>query len=411
MINIAVLGFGTVGSGVFEVIRRNHDIVAKKARDEVRIKYVLDLRDLVGQPVQEVLTHDFKDIINDDEVRIVVEVMGGTGVAYTFVKEALLKGKHVVTSNKALVAAYGSELLEIAKEKNVNFLFEASVGGGIPILRPLNQCLTADKILEIMGILNGTTNYILTEMTEKAKDFNEVLKDAQKLGYAEADPTADVEGYDACRKIAILSSLAYGKTAKYEEIYTEGITKITLKDIAYAKHLDSVIKLVGTSRNLPEGISAMVAPVILHHSHPLATVNGAFNAIFVKGNVLGDTMYYGSGAGSLPTASAVVSDVVDAARHLEENVPMDWAPEKLEILNIDEVQVKALVRVAAENLEKAKEQALEIFADGQIVDLLEDDDEFAILSGMETERSLKEKKVLLAEKMQVRNHIRMEVSV
>lgn len=411
MINIAVLGFGTVGSGVFEVIRRNHDIVAKKARDEVRIKYVLDLRDFVGQPVQEVLTHDFKDIINDDEVRIVVEVMGGTGVAYTFVKEALLKGKHVVTSNKALVAAYGSELLEIAKEKNVNFLFEASVGGGIPILRPLNQCLTADKILEIMGILNGTTNYILTEMTEKAKDFNEVLKDAQKLGYAEADPTADVEGYDACRKIAILSSLAYGKTAKYEEIYTEGITKITLKDIAYAKHLDSVIKLVGTSRNLPEGISAMVAPVILHHSHPLATVNGAFNAIFVKGNVLGDTMYYGSGAGSLPTASAVVSDVVDAARHLEENVPMDWAPEKLEILNIDEVQVKALVRVAAENLEKAKEQALEIFADGQIVDLLEDDDEFAILSGMETERSLKEKKVLLAEKMQVRNHIRMEVSV
>lgn len=411
MIAIAVLGYGTIGSGVYEVIHRNQAIVARKAGQEIKIKHVLDLREFPGQPVQELITHNFEDIIQDEEVKVVVEVMGGVDVPYKFVKQALLKGKHVVTSNKALVAAHGPELLEIARQKKINFLFEASVGGGIPIIRPLTSCLTADKILEITGILNGTTNYILTEMTEKGKTFEEVLKVAQDLGYAEKDPTADIEGHDACRKIAILSSLAYGKTVHFEEIYTEGITKITAKDIAYAKKKNAVIKLVGSSKNTDKGISAMVAPVILSLSHPLSTVNGVFNAIFVKGNVLGDTMYYGSGAGSLPTASAVVADVVDAVRHINENIGVDWSSEKLEILDIQNVPVMGFIRVAAEDQQAAKDVCSKIFESSEFMDLEEKDDEFAVLTGKETEGSMKEKIALLKKEAaikEVRNMIRME---
>ena len=241
MVNIAILGFGTVGSGVYEVVTKNNEVITRKAGMEINVKYVLDLREFPEHEVNKVLTHNIDDILNDDSVQVVVEVMGGVDVPYQFVKGALEKGKHVVTSNKALVAAKGPELLHIAKQKNVNFLFEASVGGGIPILRSMNRSLTADVILEVMGILNGTTNYILTEMTENDLAFDDVLKTAQELGYAEKDPTADVEGYDACRKIAILSSLAYGKTANFEEILTEGITKITKTDICYAKKCKSVI--------------------------------------------------------------------------------------------------------------------------------------------------------------------------
>lgn len=411
MVNIAVLGYGTIGSGVFKVLRRNQEIIDKKAGEEIRIKYVLDLREFPNDPVEKILTHDFQTILNDDDVKVVVEVMGGTGAAYKFVKEALLKGKHVATSNKALVAAYGPELLQIAREKNVNFLFEASVGGGIPIIRTFNHALTADNILEITGILNGTTNYILTEMTQKGASFDEVLKEAQKLGYAEADPTADVEGYDACRKIAILSSLAFGKTANFKEIYTEGITKITNRDIAYAKKIHSVIKLIGTSKNLPEGISAMVAPVILSTSHPLAMVHGAFNAIFVKGNVLGDTMYYGKGAGSLPTASAVVADVVDIIRHIDENIPVDWTQEKLPILNMKDVPVRALVRISAKNLEGAKVLAQDYFEQSQIIQLEDADDEFGLITAKETEAGLKEKIEQLGKGAEIRNVIRLQVSL
>lgn len=411
MVNIAVLGYGTIGSGVFKVLRRNQEIIDKKAGEEIRIKYVLDLREFPNDPVEKILTHDFQTILNDDDVKVVVEVMGGTGAAYKFVKEALLKGKHVATSNKALVAAYGPELLQIAREKNVNFLFEASVGGGIPIIRTFNHALTADNILEITGILNGTTNYILTEMTQKGASFDEVLKEAQKLGYAEADPTADVEGYDACRKIAILSSLAFGKTANFKEIYTEGITKITNRDIAYAKKMHSVIKLIGTSKNLPEGISAMVAPVILSTSHPLAMVHGAFNAIFVKGNVLGDTMYYGKGAGSLPTASAVVADVVDIVRHIDENIPVDWTQEKLPILNMKDVPVRALVRISAKNLEGAKVLAQDYFEQSQIIQLEDAADEFGLITAKETEAGLKEKIEQLGKGAEIRNVIRLQVSL
>ena len=288
---VAILGYGTVGSGVFEVINSNPAGIARRAGEEVTVKYVLDLRDFPGDPVESVLVHDFAKIVDDPEVGVVVEVMGGVEPAYTFVKEALLKGKSVCTSNKELVAKHGAELLEIAKQKKENFLFEASVGGGIPIIRPLNQSLTVDEIQEITGILNGTTNYILTKMREEGLDFDTVLADAQAKGYAERNPEADVEGYDAGRKIAILTSLAYGMQVDYEDIYTEGITKITKDDIAYALTAGADIKLFGTSRAVDGQVYAMVAPRMIDKSHPLYAVNDVFNAVLVRGNFLGDVMF------------------------------------------------------------------------------------------------------------------------
>ncbi len=406
MINIAILGYGTVGSGVFEVITKNKDIVNKKAGEEINIKYVLDLREFPGMPVEKVLTHNIDDILDDESVKVVVEVMGGVEPAYTFVKSALLKGKSVATSNKALVAAHGPELIQIARDKNVNFFFEASVGGGIPIIRPLNECLTADKILEITGILNGTTNFILTKMSKKGRNFEDVLKKAQELGYAEKDPTADIEGHDACRKIAILSSLAFGKTANFEKIHTEGITKITKRDFEYAKELDCEIKLVGTSKRLENGISAMVAPIMLKKNHPLSTVDGVFNAIFVKGNMLGDTMYYGSGAGSLPTASAVVSDVIDAIRHIGENVHIDWEDEELDILELKDVPVYGFIRMSGD-LKTIKTESKVLFEGCEFVDIGYED-EIAVLTGKETEGSLNEKIEILRKAAEVRSIIRMD---
>lgn len=337
MINIAVLGYGTVGSGVVEVIRTNHTSINKKAGEYINIKYVLDLRDFPGDPVEEVLVHDFETIINDPEIQIVVEVMGGVEPAYTFTKRALEAGKSVCTSNKELVAKHGVELLAIAKERDINYLFEASCGGGIPIIRPLNSSLTADEIDEITGILNGTTNYILSQMAENGSDFDEVLKDAQDKGYAERNPEADVEGYDACRKIAILSSLAFGDHVDYEDIYTEGITKITATDIKYAKVMGTSIKLLATSKKVGDKFYAMVSPVMIDRKSPLYSVNDVFNAIFVHGNVLGDAMFYGSGAGKLPTASAVVADVVDCAKHLHRNIMMSWSSKKLDLMDVEEV--------------------------------------------------------------------------
>lgn len=313
MVQVAVLGYGTVGSGVVEVLETNWESIAKKAGEEIKIKYVLDLRDFPGQPVEKVLVHDYEVIVNDPEVQIVVEVMGGVEPAFTFTKRALEAGKCVCTSNKELVARHGLELLELAKEKQVNYMFEASCGGGIPIIRPLSSSLTADEIDEISGILNGTTNYILTEMAEKYADFNKVLKEAQDKGYAERNPEADVEGHDACRKIAILSSLAYGSHVNYEKIYTEGITKITVEDMKYAAAMGKSVKLLATSKREGDKFSAMVCPVLVGRDNPLYSVSGVFNAIFVHGNMLGDAMFYGSGAGKLPTASAVVADVVDEA--------------------------------------------------------------------------------------------------
>jgi homoserine dehydrogenase len=330
---IAVMGYGTIGSGVVDVLRINKDKIAKRAGEPVEVKYILDLRDFPGDPMEDFLVHDYQTIVNDPEVGVVVETMGGVEPAYTFVKAMLEAGKQVATSNKNLVAAKGAELIAIAREHNVNFQFEASVGGGIPIIRPLNKCLTADEIEEITGILNGTTNYMLTKMTEEGADFDEVLKDAQAKGYAEKDPTADIEGHDPTRKIAILTSLVCGKQVDFEEIYCEGITGITAEDIRYAKSMHRSIKLLASSRKVKDSYSCMVAPFLLPAEHPLCGVNGVFNGIFVHGNVLGDAMFYGSGAGKLPTASAVVADVVDMVKHQHTNIYIDWVSDKMELVD------------------------------------------------------------------------------
>ena len=348
MIKIAVMGYGTIGSGVVEVLATNKDSIAKRAGDEIEVKYVLDLRDFPGDPIEDKVVHDYQTIVNDPEVSVVVETMGGVEPAYTFVKAMLEAGKHVTTSNKALVADKGAELIALAKEKNVNFLFEASVGGGIPIIRPLNSCLTADEIEEITGILNGTTNYMMTKMSNEGLEFEDVLKDAQEKGYAEKDPSADIEGYDACRKIAILTSLVCGQQVDFNDIHTEGITKISATDIKYAKQMGRVIKLLASSKKTENGYSAMVAPFLLSPEHPLYNVNDVFNAIFVHGNVLGDAMFYGSGAGKLPTASAVVADIVDIAKHLNHNILIDWSSKKLELVDYKKAENVFFVRTTAD---------------------------------------------------------------
>ena len=364
MIKVAILGYGTVGSGVVEVLTTNAGIIAKRAGQEVGVKYVLDLRDFPGDPIQSKVVHDFQIILDDPEVDIVVETMGGTKPAYEFVKKALLAGKSVCTSNKELVAAYGAELVHLAKSKSVNFLFEASVGGGIPVIRPLSQSLTADKILKINGILNGTTNYILTKMAKEGSDFDVVLKEAQELGYAEKDPTADVEGYDACRKIAILTSLAYGKQVNYEEVYTEGITKITAEDFKYAEKLEAAIKIFGSSRKEGGKLYAMVAPQMIRRDNPLFAVEGVFNAICVTGNMLGDVMFYGKGAGKEATASAVVSDVVDAVKHMNINVMTIWEDEKMIVEPMEEMENRFFVRIGKEEKEKVEK----LFDEPEFVD-------------------------------------------
>ena len=367
MIQIAVMGYGTVGSGVVEVLSTNQASIDKRVGEEVRVKYVLDLRDFPGDPVESVLVHDFETIVNDPEVKVVVEVMGGVEPAYTFTKRCLLAGKSVCTSNKALVAAHGAELLQIAKDKNLNYLFEASVGG-IPIIRPLQTCLTADEIVEISGILNGTTNYILTNMTYGGASFDDALKDAQDKGYAERNPEADVEGHDACRKIAILTSLVSGQRVDFEDIYTEGITKVTAEDIKYADKLGRVIKLLAMSKKEADGkYYAMVAPFLIDAANPLYSVNGVFNAIFVEGNMLGDSMFYGSGAGKLPTASAVAADVVDACKNLNENLGFYWSDEKLVLGDTRDDKRRFLVRVKGDaQADKAAMEAL--FGPVEVVD-------------------------------------------
>ena len=366
MLNVSVLGYGTVGSGVVEVLHTNKESIAKKAGQELNVKYILDLRDFPGDPFADKVVHDFNIIVNDPEVQIVVETMGGVKPAYDFVKACLEAGKSVCTSNKELVAKHGAELLAIAKDKNVNFFFEASVGGGIPIIRPINECVTGDVIEEISGILNGTTNYILSKMSTDGSDFDSVLKDAQDKGYAERNPEADVEGYDACRKIAILTSLAYGKQVDFEDIYTEGITKITDVDIKYAKALGASIKIFGSSKNVDGKIYAKVAPVMINAEHPLFMVNDVFNGIFVKGNMVGDLMFYGSGAGKLPTASAVVGDVVAAAKS-KENVPVIWEQEKLEIADIKEASQRFFVRLSGDKAANESKVAA-AFGNVQVVD-------------------------------------------
>ena len=326
MVNVAILGFGVVGSGVAEVLVTNGPHIDQKVDDLIRLKYILDVRDFPDSPFADKVVHDFSVIENDPEVSIVVETIGGARAALDFTRRALRAGKSVVTSNKELVAEHGCELLALAAEQGVSYLFEASVGGGIPILRPLNQCLAANEIEEITGILNGTTNYILTRMIRGGLSFDAALKEAQANGYAEQDPTADIEGHDACRKICILASLAFGRHIYPRQVPAEGITGVTLSDVAWAEACGKKLKLLGRAIRQADGrVCAYVSPHLVDVENPLAGVEDVFNAIAVKGNAIGDVMFYGRGAGKLPTASAVVADVIDAAKHRDEKKRVFWA--------------------------------------------------------------------------------------
>ena len=327
MIDIAIMGHGVVGSGVVEVLCHNSQSISKRAADEINIKYILDLRDFPDSPLADRFIKDFEVIVNDPDIKIVIECMGGLNPAYTFVKRCLEAGKSVVTSNKELIATKGQELLAIAKANNLNLLFEASVGGGIPIIRPIIQCLAANEISEIIGILNGTTNFILTKMIKEGMSFEDALEMAQKLGYAERDPSADVDGIDACRKIAILSSLAFGTHVPPELINTEGIRNITLTDVKYAEKWGGVIKLIGRVVKREDGtVLPAVYPAFIPHFSQLSSVDDVFNAILVRGDAIGDVMFYGRGAGKLPTASAVVADVVDCVKHIKSRKYLYWEP-------------------------------------------------------------------------------------
>ncbi len=362
MVNVAVLGYGVVGSGVVEVIKKNSSSISMRAGETICVKKVLDIRDFPGDPEKELLTKDAEEVFGDETISIIVETIGGAGIAYEFTRRALQSGKHVVTSNKELVASRGPELLKMARDNGVYYFYEASVGGGIPIIRPLNQCLAANEINAVTGILNGTTNYILTQMKREGKSFEEALKNAQAKGYAEADPTADVEGHDACRKIAILSSIAYHQYVDYKKIPTEGISGITVADMQYAEAMDSTIKLVAQSKKIGDKICARISPAIVAKEHPLANVEDVFNAIVVSGNALGDAMFYGRGAGKLPTASAVVADIIDIVKHMGLNQEDVWeVREEENMMDPGTVEGKYFIRAGTSRPEEASRRIGEVF--------------------------------------------------
>ena len=399
IVKAGLLGLGTVGSGVYKLVERQKDEMALKAGAGLEISKILvhnisKKRDGVDASL---LTDKWEDIITDDEIEIVIEVMGGIEPARTMILEALHAGKNVVTANKDLVATHGHELLEAAEESGVDFLFEAAVAGAIPIIRPLKQCLAANEISEVIGIVNGTTNFILTKMIEEGMDFDDALALATELGYAEADPTADIEGLDAGRKVAIMASIAFHSRVTFADVYTEGITKITAKDVQYAEEFGDVIKLLGVAHNTEDGIEVAVHPMMIPKEHPLASVRDSFNAVFVRSDAADDTMFYGRGAGELPTASAVVSDVVDCARHIGKIITCFWDAEDVKLTNVDEVERAFFVRV-----EKAKEQeAKETFGDVKEV-TAGVDGEFAFVTGRMSEKEFNEK----AEKVGVISRIR-----
>lgn len=388
MAKVAVLGYGTVGSGVVEVLDTNANEVAKSAGEKIELKYILDLRDFPGDKHESQVVHDINIILDDPEVDVICETMGGIEPAFTFEKQALSKGKCVCTSNKELVAAHGPELVELAKKNGVSYLFEASVGGGIPVLRSINDSLKHEKIDSITGILNGTTNYILTKMDKEGVGFATVLKKAQEKGYAERNPEADVEGYDACRKIAILSSLMSGKHVDYEDIYTEGITHISIEDFEYARALNMAIKLLAMCKRNENGFFTIVAPFLIPYEHPLANVNGVFNAINVHGNMLGDVMFYGKGAGKNATASAVVADVIDMVKHKGKHIEVNMNSEKAKLTSKDNAVRRFFVRVP----ESLKDQATELFgSDIDVVKINSISGEFAFITDLISEKDFEEK--------------------
>lgn len=392
--DVAIMGYGVVGSGVAELLTKNHDSIVKKSTQPgLEIKYILDLRDFPGDAHEALMTKNFEDILRDDDVKIVVETMGGLHPAYEYTVACLNAGKSVVTSNKELVANKGYELLTLADSKNVNYLFEASVGGGIPIIRPISQCLAANEIDEIAGILNGTTNFILTKMFGEGMSFEQALTLAQDNGYAEKDPTADVEGHDACRKICILASLCFGKHVYPAGIYTEGITKITSADVEYAQIWGGVIKLIGRAARVgPDRIAAMVSPAFVKKQSQLASVNDVFNAILVRGDAIGDVVFYGRGAGKLPTASAVIADVIDCAKHFYKKKQFGWEDSPAEYVTDYLDSVTALyIRAYAEDPAQALEDARRLF---DAVPLLKADapgNEIAFVTAKEPERVLRAK--------------------
>ena len=404
MIHVAVMGYGTIGSGVVEILEKNRETITKRTGDTVNVKYVLDLREFPGTPVENKIVHDFSVIENDPEVTMVIETMGGLNPAYPFVKACLEAGKHVATSNKALVAAHGTELLRIAGEKNVNFFFEASVGGGIPIIRPLYTSLAGEEIEEITGILNGTTNYILTRMDKEGETFESALKEAQDLGYAERNPEADVEGHDTCRKIAILTAMATGHEVDYEDIHTEGITSISDVDFKYAEKLGTSVKLFGSSRIKDGEIHAWVAPVMIGKDHPLYSVSDVFNGILVKGNMLGTSMFYGSGAGMLPTASAVIADIIEAVQNRNRHVEMGWDDSRLAIAPIETSSCRFFIRIKGIAEERLAE-VQKVFGDVTVIEL-DHMDEFAVVTDVMTEAEYEKKAKELSG---IRQRIRAEV--
>ena len=397
VVNVAVMGHGVVGSGVVEVLLNHEENIAKKAKNTIHVKYILDLRDFPALSYSDRFIKSFDPILQDDSVRVVVEVMGGIHLAYDYVKACLEKGKSVVTSNKELVAQCGAELLKIANENNVNFLFEASVGGGIPVLRPIAQCLAANDLYEVYGILNGTTNFILTKMIKEKMDFNSALKLAQQLGYAEKDPTADVEGIDACRKICILASISFGKHVYPNQVSTEGISQITLQDVTFAQRAGYVIKLIGHAMLLEEGkVTVAVYPALVPVENQLANVDDVFNAIMVRGDAIGDVMFYGRGAGKLPTASAVVADVIDCVKHLQARKYLSWEDgSKDYVVPLGTIKTRLYVRVAVENIAEAQSVLESVFGKLDYLNTPAEQNTLAFITPYDTENILRKKLSLL----------------
>lgn len=409
MAKIAVLGYGTVGSGTVEVFYKNRKSLEEKAGQSLDIKYIVDIREFPDSPYADKFVKDFSVVLNDPEVTVIAEVIGGVKVAYNYTKSALEAGKSVVTSNKELVATKGAELLRIAREHNVNYFFEASVGGGIPIIRPLHQCLSANEIDEIAGILNGTTNFILTKIQE-GMDAGEALALAQRLGYAEANPAADVEGHDACRKICILASLAFGKHVYPEKVHTEGITDITLEDVEFCKDFGGAVKLIGWASRRENGrIAIMVCPAFVGADSQLANVNDVFNAILVRGDATGDVVFYGKGAGKLPTASAVVSDIIVAAKQPNTSKSLHWDDSGSSfVIDYKELKNKFYVRLIANDVRAAERKAAELFGELNILNRKgQASNETAFIIGEISEQQIEDKLAELAKIAEIKGKIRV----
>ncbi len=411
MSKIAIIGYGTVGSGTVELFMKNRESISKKVGKDCDIKYILDLRDFPDSPFADRMIKDFETILNDDEVTVVAEVVGGTTFAYDYTKRLLEKGKSVVTSNKALVAAKGAELIALAKQHKCNYLFEASVGGGIPILRPINKCLAGNEILQISGILNGTTNFILSKMIKDQMSFDDALKMAQELGYAEADPTADVEGEDACRKICILGSLAYGRHIYPEMVHCSGITRITLDDVEYADNAGYVIKLIGSVKKLADGkLKAIVCPRFVPKSNLLASVDDVYNAISVVGDGVGNVMFYGKGAGKLPTASAVVGDIIDCLKHPQTVLAINWEDsiDRSFVVNYKDTDTSVYVRIKADNAEALKGSLSEMFGKLMYIERKgRPDTEIAFITPTMKESDIDDNLAILSHTAEIKSKIRI----